>query len=148
MTFEFNSPKTVIFNNLFNWICFFHIFIEFLLELNFGKPNENESFIESIYKRIESSTFGLFWLLFGNFSDSTSINYSLTIELNNPLNWITVWNKFWLNNIESNIEFVNFWIVLGFDHSYTLHIFIWKFRQNDIYFTRCVESYGDYMDII
>ena len=65
---------------------FFHIFIEFLLELNFGKPNENESFIESIYKRIESSTFGLFWLLFGNFSDSTSINYSLTIELNNPLN--------------------------------------------------------------
>ena len=44
------------------------------------------------------SIFDTFWPIFGHFSYSTSINHSLTIELNNILNWITR-VYFELNNI-------------------------------------------------
>ena len=77
-------------------------------------------------------------LLFGTyldcmiFSDSTSINESLTVELNHILNWITTtnfelnnsWIEFWETNIVSNIELNQFlpkfklWIVLGIQQGY------------------------------
>ena len=40
--------------------------------------------------------FDTFWAVYGHFSDSTSINDSLTTELNFLLDWIT--RVFWLNN--------------------------------------------------
>ena len=48
--------------------------------LNSGKSGEHESHIELIF------SICLFLTLFGNFSDSTSINDSLTIELSFELN--------------------------------------------------------------
>ena len=81
--------------------------------------------------------FGLFWALFGHFSDSTSINDSLTIELNYLLNWITTiifelnnclnwilgnqyWIEYWIESNFAEIQTLN-WIVLGIDHGYASH---------------------------
>ena len=78
--------------------------------------------------------FGLFWAIFGHFSDSTSINDSLTIELNYLLNWITTiifelnnclnwilgnqyWIEYWIESNFDEIQTLN-WIVLGIDQGY------------------------------
>ena len=54
----------------------------------------NNSIFESIFAVFDDkppflSILDTFWPIFGHFSYSTSINHSLTIELNNILNWIT-----------------------------------------------------------
>ena len=63
----------------------------------------NNSIFESIFAVFDDkppflSILDTFWPIFGHFSYSTSINHSLTIELNNILNWITR-VYFELNNI-------------------------------------------------
>ena len=63
----------------------------------------NNSIFESIfavfdYKPPFLSILDTYWPIFGHFSYSTSINHSLTIDLNNILNWITR-VYFELNNI-------------------------------------------------
>ena len=67
----------------------------------------NESYFESIIAIFDEkppflSILDTFWAIFGQFSNSTSINDLLTIELNNLLNWI---NRFFfeLNNILNRI---------------------------------------------
>ena len=54
----------------------------------------NEPYFESIFvifdeKPLFLSILDTFWAIFGHFSDSTSINDSLTVELNFLLNWIS-----------------------------------------------------------
>ena len=84
-----NIPEKIILNNPLNWILswnewitqFFNRYLPFLM-------------ISPLFLSILDT----FWPIFGHFSYSTSINHSLTIELNNILNWITR-VYFELNNI-------------------------------------------------
>ena len=71
--------------------------------MNFIVKWMNNSIFESIFAVFDDkppflSILDTFWPIFGHFSYSTSINHSLTIELNNILNWITR-VYFELNNI-------------------------------------------------
>ena len=116
------------------WIIFWiefcrNIYIESFVELNLDEANENESYIESIFWIFKWKA--PFLVYFGHFSDSTSINDSLTIELNYLLNWITTiifelnnclnwilgnqyWIKYWIESNFDEIQTLN-WIVLGID---------------------------------
>ena len=102
-------------NNVWNWISF---------ELNFIVKWMNESYSETIFAIFDEkypffwSVLDTVWANFGHFSYSTSINDSLTIELNNLLNWISrifFWMELYFelnlgkSNIESNIELIIFW---------------------------------------
>ena len=75
-----------------------------------------------------------FWPIFGHFSYSTSINHSLTIELNTILNWITrvyfelnnilnwilgkaILNRLLNESFFGKIQTLN-WIRLGITHHY------------------------------
>ena len=99
----------------------------------------NNSIFESIFAVFDDkppflSILDTFWPIFGHFSYSTSINHSLTIELNNILNWITrvyfelnnilnwILGKAILNRILNEsffgkIQILN-WIRLGIVHHY------------------------------
>ena len=99
----------------------------------------NNSIFESIFAVFDDkppflSILDTFWPIFGHFSYSTSINHSLTIELNNILNWITrvyfelnnilnwILGKAILNRILNEsffgkIQTLN-WIKLGIGHPY------------------------------
>ena len=99
----------------------------------------NKSYFESIFAIFDEkppflSILDTFWPIFGHFSYSTSINHSLTIELNNILNWITrvyfelnnilnwILGKAILNRILNEsffgkIQILN-WIRLGIVHHY------------------------------
>ena len=80
----------------------------------------NESYFESICAIFDEkspflSILDIFWSFFGHFSYSTSINGSLTIELNYLLNWISRfflnWIMFW---IESWVK--QYWIEYWKNH--------------------------------
>ena len=84
-----------------NWIFLRKLYWK--IELNFIVKWMNNSIFESIFAVFDDkppflSILDTFWPIFGHFSYSTSINHSLTIELNNILNWITR-VYFELNNI-------------------------------------------------
>ena len=101
----------------------------------------NNSIFESIFAVFDDkppflSILDTFWPIFGHFSYSTSINHSLTIELNNILNWITrvyfelnnilnwILGKAILNRILNEsffgkIQILN-WIRLGIVNHYTI----------------------------
>ena len=107
----------------------------------------NNSIFESIFAVFDDkppflSILDTFWPIFGHFSYSTSINHSLTIELNNILNWITrvyfelnnilnwILGKAILNRILNEsffgkIQTLN-WIRLGIAHPY---LPVWKKDQ-------------------
>ena len=66
--------------------------------------------IESLLFVYFGQFLGTYLTPLGHFSDSTRINYFLTVELNYILNWITrvYLNWFWGCNIETNIELYHF----------------------------------------
>ena len=118
---ELNIPEKIILNNPLNWILSWSdwIWIEFAIF------DENPPFW---------STLDTFWAIFGHFPYSTSINDSLTIELNYLLNWISriffelnnilnwILGKAILNRILNEsffgkIQILN-WIRLGIVHHY------------------------------
>ena len=84
-----NIPEKIILNNPLNWILSWNEWITQVL-------NRYLPFL--MISPLFLSILDTFWPIFGHFSYSTSINQSLTIELNNILNWITR-VYFELNNI-------------------------------------------------
>ena len=111
----------MILNNPLNWILPWNEWMNHIL-------NRYLPFL------MKSPLFCLFWTLFGHFAYSTSINDSLTIELNYLLNWISriffelnnilnwILGKAILNRILNEsffgkIQKLN-WIRLGIGHHY------------------------------
>ena len=95
------SEKRLL-NNFLNWIFLKKLYWIILWIELYCEMNELLIF-ESIFAVFDEkppflSILDTFWPIFGHFSYSTSINHSLTIELNNLLNWITR-VYFELNNI-------------------------------------------------
>ena len=85
----------------------------------------NNSIFESIFAVFDEkspflSILDTFWPIFGHFSYSTSINHSLTIELNNILNWIlgkAILNRILNESFFGKIQILN-WIRLGIVNHY------------------------------
>ena len=92
-----------------------------------------------------------FWAIFWHFSCSTSINDSLTIELNYLLNWITTilfelnnclnwilgnqyWIDYWIESIFAEIQTLN-WIVLGIAQGY--HVLTMVYFTIWVFHTKC-----------
>ena len=121
-----NIPEKIILNNPLNWILSWNEWITIIIfESIFAVFDDKPPFL---------SILDTFWPIFGHFSYSTSINHSLTIELNNILNWITrvyfelnnilnwILGKAILNRILNEsffgkIQILN-WIRLGIVHHY------------------------------
>ena len=101
--------------------------IEKSFELNFIMKWMNESYFESIFAIFDEkppflSILDTFWAIFGHFSYSTSINDSLTIELNYLLNWIS---RIFLNWI---IFWIESWVKQYWIEYWTKH-FLAKFKH-------------------
>ena len=139
--FELNFPGKKIIEYFFELNIPEKYDIEQSFELNFIVKWMNNSIFESIFAVFDDkppflSILDTFWPIFGHFSYSTSINHSLTIELNNILNWITrvyfelnnilnwILGKAILNRILNEsffgkIQILN-WIRLGIVHHYLM----------------------------
>ena len=116
--FELNFPEKRLLNNLLNWIFGKKLMVNNIFNLILLWSEWMDHLLNRYFQffYIKPPIFCLFWTLFGHSSNSTSINDSLTIELNFLLNWITrvyfelnnIWIELWVSNIESNIKLNHF----------------------------------------
>ena len=132
--------KKIILNNPLNWILSWNEWITQFLNQYLPFFDDKPPFF---------SILDTFWPIFGHFSYSTSINHSLTIELNNILNWIlgkAILNRILNESFFGKIQILN-WIRLGIVNHYitsnaTFQSVCWNPLQTELNYLWWVFSYS------